>query len=344
MAAPSPAFSQRDSGESNLDKRQAKTSVPVSEGYFTGADGVRLFYRKVGRGKNVVVFLHGGPGGSINDGGYDMEPLAKNRTLIMYDQRGGGRSELITDPSLLTASYHLRDLEALRQHFGIERMTIIGLSWGAGLATLYASRHPERVERMLLVSPMAPTRTFNLKRWENISALIGKDGLARLAEIRRQMAKASDKEVVALCRERFSIMGRPYFFNPAAAGRERGDLCSDPPAAIRNNYLLFDATMASMVTLLGEDRDFRPLLAKLRMPVLVVEGGKTNVPLDATRVWAVSLSNGRLLLIPNAGHFNYLDRPDIFFPAAEHFLRGKFPKGAQVIHAATANKSLQRTP
>lgn len=47
---------------------------PVTEGYFRGADGVRLFYRKVGKEKKTVVFLHGGPGLGIGDGGYDMEP------------------------------------------------------------------------------------------------------------------------------------------------------------------------------------------------------------------------------------------------------------------------------
>ena len=131
---------------------------PVSEGYFRGADGVRLFYRKVGNAKNAVVFLHGGPGLGIGDGGYDMEPLAHDRVLLMYDQRGSGRSEIVSDPRLLTVDYQVRDLEEFRKAFGLERMTIVGLSWGTGLAALYAAAHPERVERLLLVSPMPPAK------------------------------------------------------------------------------------------------------------------------------------------------------------------------------------------
>jgi hypothetical protein len=75
---------------------------PVIDGYFKGADGVRLFYRQVGKGKNAVVFLHGGPGLGIGDGGYDMEPLARDRVLLLFDKRGSGRSEIVTGPRLLT--------------------------------------------------------------------------------------------------------------------------------------------------------------------------------------------------------------------------------------------------
>src|SRR5688500_6912018 len=84
----------------------------AGEGYFPAADGVRLFYRTAGKGKKVVVLLHGGPGSSMNGVFPDLEPLAKNYTVLMYDQRGGGRSELIKDPNLLTAAHHVRDLEA----------------------------------------------------------------------------------------------------------------------------------------------------------------------------------------------------------------------------------------
>ena len=64
-----------------------------------GADGVRLFYRKVGKGKNVIVLLHGGPGSNMNAVWLDLEPLAGKHTVLMYDQRGGGRSEIIKDPA-----------------------------------------------------------------------------------------------------------------------------------------------------------------------------------------------------------------------------------------------------
>src|SRR4026208_2292852 len=108
-------------------------SPPVTEGFLPGADGVRRFYRKVGSGKDLAVFRHGGPGSNFRGSGTEMDPLGKSRTLVMYDQRGSGLSEVVPDPLLLTADHHVRDLEAVRQHFGAERMSLIGLSWGSGL-------------------------------------------------------------------------------------------------------------------------------------------------------------------------------------------------------------------
>ena len=68
----------------------------------------------------------------------DLQPLAGNRGILMYDQRGGGRSEIITDPNRLTAADHVRDLEAVRVALDLDRFALVGESWGARLAVLYA--------------------------------------------------------------------------------------------------------------------------------------------------------------------------------------------------------------
>ena len=86
------------------------SAPPVVEGYVDGAEGVRLFYRKVGNLPSVAVLLHGGPGSSMNGVWPDLQRLATTRTVVMYDQRGGGRSEVIKDPRRLTALDHIRDL------------------------------------------------------------------------------------------------------------------------------------------------------------------------------------------------------------------------------------------
>ena len=292
----------------------------VIEGYFPGADGVRLFYRRVGSGESTVVFLHGGPGLGIGDGGYDMEPLAIDRALFMYDQRGSGRSEAITDPKLLTAEHHVRDLEAFRKLFGRERLTLIGLSWGAGLAALYAAAHPARVERLVLVSPMPPAKLpFLEQRFAKINSLIGPTNVSRLEEIRELLPKATDANAASLCREAFTISSPPYLVNPTMFTRERSeDMCDAPPAALRNRFVLVNAVLDSL-----GDWDFRSILSTIRAPTLVIEGEKSNVPLDATRLWASSMPNARLVLIPKAGHLPFIEQPEGFFKAAERFLTSK---------------------
>ena len=290
---------------------------PVVEGYFNGADGVRLFYRRVGNGKNVVVFLHGGPGLGIGDGGYDMEMLAQGRTLLMYDQRGSGRSDIVTDPKQLTVDYQVRDLEAFRQHFKLEKMTLIGLSWGTGLAVLYATAHPERIAKLMLVSPMPPAKTpFWQQRTSQISSILGPTNVARQNEIRQLLPRSNDDEALALCRESFTISSKPYLLKPASFSAERSaEICDAPAAALRNRWVVVLAVFESL-----GDWDFRPLLGRIQVPTLVVEGEKTNVPLDATRAWAKALPNSKLSLIPNAGHVHFIEQPAAFRKVVETFL------------------------
>lgn len=304
----------------------APLTSAVSEGYLTSSDGVRLFYRRIGRGKNIVICVHGGPGLNMASGCLDTDPLAKTRTILMYDQRGGGRSELVSDPTKLAFSDHVRDLEALRQNFSINHFTLIGFSWGAQLAALYAIEHPERVERLLLVAPAPPVKTpFWQQRLAKINAKLGSETAARVAEIRQRIPLSDDKETIALCRE-LRVVYRAYLANPANESRVR-DRCNASPASIRNGIAVSRVTLDSL-----GDWDFRPRLAQLRMPVLVIEGAETEVPLEATREWARVMPNARLLLLPNAGHELWAEQPDAFLKASAQFLNGKYPNRAEVVH------------
>ena len=298
----------------------SSTSKPVtSEGYFMGADGVRLFYRKVGTGKNPIVLLHGGPGSNMNAVWLDLEPLATKRSVLMYDQRGGGRSEIIKDPDRLKYRDHVRDLEALRKHFGLTRMVLVGESWGAGLAALYAMEHPQRVSRLLLLGPMPLSRALLTRRLGKTDERL--DFSKRLADFRRNLPTASDP--LALCREFFAAYRAALFFDPAAYSRRRGSSCDAPAEGVRNYMLVNDATFGS----LGE-YDFTSRLQRLATPALIVEGGQSIPTLDSAHAWAEAMPNARLLLIPNSGHFPQVEQPRLFFPAVEHFLNGGWPKGA----------------
>jgi proline iminopeptidase len=306
--------------ESRLTDETSEARL-VETGLAEGADGVSLFYQKVGRGNEAVIYLHGGPGSTFHGNGDLMYGLARGRTLIAYDQRGGGRSEVVTNPARLRAEDHVRDLETLRRHFGLERMSLIGLSWGAGLATLYAAQYPERVERMLLISPISPTRAFASARAAHLDSLLGPGALARRDAIRTRLSRAGDNEAIQLCEESIDMIFRLYLADSTperlALARLR---CDIRPDAIRNRPNVETATMASL-----GDWDFRPLLRRLTMPVLVMEGAHTNVPLDATRAWVSALPNARLLLVDRAGHEFFLEQPQAFERSADQFLRGRFP-------------------
>jgi len=224
----------------------------------------------------------------------DLAPLADGRTIIMYDQRGGGRSQIITDPKQVTAAHHVRDLEAVRAHFRLQRFVVIGESWGAGLAMLYAAEHSDRVERLLLLGPMPPTRALLERRKdESDTAMAFRE---RLAAIAREMPDAEDP--LRTRHEFFSLYMKQFFFRPDAIDRRRGSSCNAPAEGVRNCFVVNQATFASLGAF-----DLRPTLARLRMPAMVVEGEK-SIPstVESARVFAQSLPNATLVLIPEAGH------------------------------------------
>ena len=137
----------------------AATHEPkVSEGFVPAADSVQLFYRIVGAGPDTVIVLHGGPGLTQDYLAADLEPLADRHALLFYDQRGTGRSTMVTDSTGLAGDRFAEDVESIRLHFGIDKVTLLGHSWGSGLAVLYAERYPERVSQMILVGSMPLTR------------------------------------------------------------------------------------------------------------------------------------------------------------------------------------------
>jgi proline iminopeptidase len=306
----------------------APDSAPIVEGHFDVGNDVELFYRKFGDDGDIVIFLHGGPGADMDNGGLDLEPVANGRTLILYDQRGCGRSTLVSEDELLTVARHIHDLEMLRRHFEIERMTLMGLSWGAGLAALYAEQYPAHVERLILLSPMPPAK---IPYWDQRLAQLNAvfhGWLDQIRAIEASYAGATDTELVALCQERSRLLLGAYVFDQAAIEHRRGFRCHKPPAAIRNEARVSAATLRSL-----SDWDFRPFLATLQVPTLVVEGEKTHVPLDPTRLWASLMPNSRLLLITGAGHLPFLEKPSLFFPALERFLAGSWPENSEQVVA-----------
>jgi proline iminopeptidase len=308
-------------GQQPAEKYSAET------GSFTAADGVQLFYSKQGSGHDFVVFLHGGPGLSMGDGGYAMRPLAEQHTLILYDQRGGGRSDLVKDPKLLTADADVRDLEALRQHFGINKMNLIGLSWGSGLATLYTEAHPESVSRIVFLDPMPiALNPYAKERGQKIGSLIKLEDKARLQELAKSAKDASEAQLNTICRDETRIVFGPYLFHPDGHEHDWEEMCDVPSGAMRNAKVVNDAINSSL-----GDFDLRPTATKLKVPILVIEGEKTNVPLDSTREWAKAPSNARLLLIPDAGHATFIDQPAVLLHEIEVFLHGNWPTNSKEI-------------
>lgn len=118
---------------------------------FTSFDGTELAFREAGDGVPLVV-LAGGPGRASSYletlGGLDA-----SRRLVVLDNRGTGESGEPADPFTYRRDMLVRDVEMLRRHLGLERVDVLGHSAGAGIAMGYAADFPDRVGRLVLLTP-----------------------------------------------------------------------------------------------------------------------------------------------------------------------------------------------
>jgi pimeloyl-ACP methyl ester carboxylesterase len=179
----------------------------------------------------------------------DLEQLARSHVLISYDQRGAGRSTHVSDSAEASIDAHVADVEAVRQHFGMDSMALLGHSWGALLAARCAVGYPGRVARMVLMSPAPPRRTPymqrldpNVRAWMDGTTLTELDFLAAARQDTAQDAQAT-------CRAFWGLFRRGYFADPhdtATIRRMRGDFCTAPDTAIRNGLIVGPRTWTSL--------------------------------------------------------------------------------------------------
>ena len=308
----------------------AAVNAFAQEGDFTTPDKVRIFYRIEGSGPETLVIVHGGPGNSLESIRPDLGPLAKGRRVIYYDQRGNGRSELIKDANKLGYEQHVADLEALRQHFKLEKMTLLGNSWGGLLVSLYAVAHPDRVERMILHNPAPPMRGFLTDMTDEIAARMESLYTKEKRDRYRFVAAASNwvkaKDPVAICREFGKLVLTVYTRSRTLDDSFKGDTCSGPAEAVR-----FQQVVNNLVWLSLGDFNLVPKLSAVKAPVLIIHGAADVIPQRGSEFWSAGYPNGRLLLIQNSGHMSHTETPDIFFPAVVTFLNGTFPPDAKKI-------------
>jgi proline iminopeptidase len=264
--------------------------------------GVSIFERRIGSGPPAVV-LHGGPGAHHDYLLPGFDALARDRELIYYDQRGGGRSPVPRETPVGWQE-QVADLEELRKQWGLETLTIIGYSWGGLLAQLYATELPQRVGRLALVSPAPAWREMRLE----FERRFAERNLAPNLQRQRATLRASglrEKNPAEYAQRIFELSVAPYFYDPARAR----DLTP---------FRVTGRTQQEVWSSLGE-YDLRPALAGRTIPAIVLQGEDDPIPIGATRTVA-RLLNAELHLLPRCGHVPYIEAHEEFVRLLDEFL------------------------
>lgn len=296
--------------------------VSGREGFIDAGSGVQLYYRQVGAAGEPVVLVHGGPGLTSDYLADDLMPMARKHSLLIFDQRGIGRSTLVSDSASLSAQRYVEDLEAIRKHLGLEQLTLLGHSWGAAPAGLYAMQYPERVRRMILVGTIPAAKGELASAFQAMAAGRDSGTLQRMSELARIRAATPDD--LPACREYYKLWFTPFFADGSAASRMKGDVCAGSPESLRNKPNVDKFTLASL-----GDWDWRASLGKAAAPTLIIHGERDPLPLESARKWATAMPNARLLALEGIGHFPHVEVPEVFFAAVDDFLAGRWPAAAK---------------
>jgi proline iminopeptidase len=283
----------------------------ASEGHAT-VNGVSHFYRSIGHGEPFVM-LHGGPGMWHDELLPFFDDLARDHQVVFYDQRGNGKSLMseITDENF-TVDWLVSDLEELRRVWGFDRISIVGHSWGGLLGMYYASRHPDRVDRLILVDPAPTNAGLLMESYRVLVDRIGIDGWRRLEEI-------YDSDAY--------LAGDPAAHN---AAMRLSEAATFHVAAARERYfdiVAFDAVTArNMVSISGpaqaikREVDVEADLGTISCPTLIIYGAEDFVVPAARERIHQSIPGSRLVVIPDSGHYPFMEQPEAFATTLRAFV------------------------
>jgi len=250
------------------------------------------------------VVLHGGPGAHHDYLLPQYDRLATRRELFYYDQRGGGQSPVPRETPVGWRE-HVADLEAIRVSLAIDRLTLCGYSWGGLLALLYMLEHPERVERLALVSPASPTVAYRRQFEEEFARRMAAPEILRAREELRSSG-LREKDPAAYQRRAFELSVAGYF-------RDFRDAKNLTPFRVnaRTQQAVWDS--------LGE-YDLRDQLRGLRPtpPTLILHGSFDPIPIAGSRELAEILG-ADLVELP-VGHCPHVEATDQFAHALDAFL------------------------
>ena len=295
--------------------------APPQAGFVDAGNGLKLYYRLVGSGSDPVVLVHGGPGFTSDYLADDLTAMARSHALFVYDQRGIGRSTLVSDSTALAAQRYVEDLEAIRKYLGLEKLTLLGHSWGVAPAALYAIQYPQRVRRMILVGVIPPERSGLVSAFQALAA--ARDSVTRHRMTDLSRVRAANPDDRTACREYYQLWFTPFFGASEAAKQMKGDVCAGSPESLRNKQNVDKFTFASL-----GDWDWTTPLGKVVVPTLIIHGELDPLPIEGARKWAAAMPNARLLELKGIGHFPYVEAPEVFSAAVHRFLSGDWPAAA----------------
>lgn len=272
-----------------------------------------------------IIYLHGGPGGYVHSKVIEvLGQLSEDGfDVYLYDQIGSGLSARLKNVNEYTAIRHQKDLEAIVDLLKVEKVILVGQSWGGALATLFTADNPNKVDKIILTCPgaikpvhdsveklKAPV-SLNLKdpidvNGSVISFLLKPRYIAIRVWALLGMKIASDEEADSYLNKMAEKFTKGLVYDSSKTLPEEGG---------GGGYCNIK-TPASYSKL----ADPRPKLINNNTPVLIIKAQYDNIPWGNTNEYKDIFKNSQLKIIEKAGHDIYIEKPEEYLKTMQSFL------------------------
>lgn len=281
-----------------------RAKIRDTEIYFD-VEGCSLVVDGQGIREKLIAFLiHGGPGADHTSYKPTFSSLGRKLQLVYFDHRGQGRSAR-GPKETYTLENNVEDMEALRQYLGLDKIVLLGTSYGGMVALSYAVRYPQNVSHLIVIAT-AGSSLF-LQRAKEILAQRGTDEQKAIAS-RLWDGSFENEEQLS---EYFQVMGPMYSLTHNSSS-SRG--------ALDKTIFSVDAINVAFGGFL---RDYNVLneLHKITSPTLII-GGRHDwicAPEFSEEI-AKAIPNADLRIFENSGHLIRADEPEALLDVIAGFL------------------------
>lgn len=280
--------------------------------------GCKVWYRIVGGheepGKLPLLCLHGGPGAPHDY----LEPLetisSTGRRVVFYDQLGCGNSDHPHNPSMWTVDLFVEEIDVVRQALGLERVHILGQSWGGMLAMEYALKQPKGLVSLILASSPA-----SMAQW--------------VAEANRLRAELPPEVQTTLLEHESAGTTDAPAYQEAMNVYYRRHVCrlDQWPECINRTFQKLGQSPEVYYTMIGpsefqvtgtlKDWDIVNRLCEIAVPTLVIGGRHDEATPAIMEAVHRGILGSELIIFENSSHMPHLEEPKRYMQVLEQFLR-----------------------
>jgi proline-specific peptidase len=292
------------------------TAMPAQEG-FVSFQGYNVWYRTVGDrdepGKLPLICLHGGPGAPHDY----LEPLeamaATGRRVIFYDQLGCGNSDQPHNPSMWTVDLFVEEIGVVRRALGLERVHILGHSWGGMLAMEYALTQPSGLASLVVADSPA-----SMSQW--------------VSEANRLRAELPlEVQQTLLKHEAAGTVESPEYQEATMVFYRRHVCLVDPfPECVNRTFEKLGQNQEVYHTMNGpsefhvigalKDWNIVSRLAEIRVPTLVIGGRYDEATPAITETVHRGITGSEWVIFENSSHLPHVEETERYLQVLGEFL------------------------